>query len=304
MTMLGAQPGDLRPDQASGVKTGALPHPSIEAIPGAFGVGFRLIALAALTVTLIALCVVLAVPLLPAISWAVALAILAWPMHRRIARRVARPELAAALCSAIVVILILGTVLFVTYQLAREAATAVEMVGGVTAGIDLRERATALPIVGRAVSWMQRSGLDIEAEIRRWIASYTRDATALAQGSLAAIIQFLVAVFIFYHLLRDQAMFVHGLRELLPLSRAESDLVLSRAGDSIHANLHATVVTSVIDTTGFGLLFWALGLPAPILWSVVMFILSILPVFGAGVVWVPTSVYLALTGQWLSAVPC
>ena len=301
MTKLGAQPGDRRPDHDSGVMTGALPHPSDEAIPAALGVHFRLIALAALTVTLIALCVVLAVPLLPAISWAGALAILAWPMHRRIAGHVARPELAAALSSAVVVTAILATVLFVTYHLAREAAFAVERVGGKTAGVDLRERAAALPIVGRVVTRMQRSGFDIEAEIRRWIASSTRDVTALAQASLSTVIQFLVAVFILYHLLRGQESFVHGLRELLPLSRAESDLVLSRAGDSIHANLHATVVTSVIDTTGFGLLFWALDLPAPILWSVVMFLLSLLPVFGAGVVWVPAAVYLALTGQWLSA---
>ena len=52
-------------------------------------------ALASLTAMSIALCVALALPVLPAITWAVALAILGWPMHRRIARRVVRPGLAA-----------------------------------------------------------------------------------------------------------------------------------------------------------------------------------------------------------------
>src|SRR5918997_4841140 len=64
--------------------------------PAGTGERLRLYALVSLTVLLIGLCVGLAVPFLPAITWGVALAILAWPMHRRIGRHVARPGLAAA----------------------------------------------------------------------------------------------------------------------------------------------------------------------------------------------------------------
>jgi len=60
-------------------------------------------------------------------------------------------------------------------------------------------------------------------------------------------------------------------------------------------------VTSLIDATGGGLLFWVLGLPAPLLWAVVMFVLSILPVLGAALVWLPAAAYLALGGRWLPA---
>ena len=42
------------------------------------------------------------------------------------------------------------------------------------------------------------------------------------------------------------------------------------------------------------------GLPAPVLWAFVMFILSLLPVVGAGLVWIPAAVYLAITGRWLA----
>jgi predicted PurR-regulated permease PerM len=126
----------------------------------------------------------------------------------------------------------------------------------------------------------------------------TSSVTGLAQGSIDAIIQFLVMAFILYYLLRDHRPFLEGLRGLLPLTKRESDLVLSHAGDSIHANLYATFVTSVIDSIGFGLIFWWFGLPAPVLWTLVMFFLSLLPVLGAGMVWAPTVAYLGLTGQW------
>ena len=91
------------------------------------------------------------------------------------------------------------------------------------------------------------------------------------------------------------------MRDLLPLSKAESDFLMARAADSVHATVYATVVTSVIDSVAFGLLFWWTGLPAPVLWSVIMFLLSLLPVLGAGMIWFPATLYLAWSGSWLGA---
>jgi len=48
-------------------------------------------------------------------------------------------------------------------------------------------------------------------------------------------------------------------------------------------------------------MFWALGMPSPVLWGVVMFILSVLPIVGTFIVWMPAAIYLALVGQWPSA---
>src|SRR5437773_7746366 len=105
-------------------EAGALPRDEKEPPPG--NDRLRLFALVALTVGLIGLCVLLAVPFLPAITWGVALAILAWPLHRWVSRHVERPGLAAGLSTLIVVVVILGPGLFVSYQLAQEAAAAAE----------------------------------------------------------------------------------------------------------------------------------------------------------------------------------
>jgi predicted PurR-regulated permease PerM len=51
-----------------------------------------------------------------------------------------------------------------------------------------------------------------------------------------------------------------------------------------------------------GLMFWWLGLPAPILWGAVMGLLAIVPVLGAFVVWLPAAKFLAARGQWGKAV--
>jgi predicted PurR-regulated permease PerM len=262
---------------------------------------FRLYALAGLTVVFVGLCLWLAIPFLPAITWGVALAIIAWPMHRWIRKRVGRPRLAAMLSSIAVVLAILVPAVLVTYHLAQEAAATAARVQDQTGEGGLREKIDAVPALNRLAQWMDRIDLDIETEARKLVASYTQDVTNLAQGSVSTVLQFLIAMFILYYLFLDRSEFVQGTRDLLPLSRAESDRVFARAADSVHANLYATLVTSLIDATGGGLMFWALGLPAPLLWAVVMFVLSILPIVGTGFIWIPAAIYLALTGRWIAA---
>jgi predicted PurR-regulated permease PerM len=110
-----------------------------------------------------------------------------------------------------------------------------------------------------------------------------------------------VAVFVLYYLFRDRDAFLEELRDLLPLSEDESNFLMTRVADSVHATLYATVVTSLIDAVAFGLTFWVTGIPSPVLWSVVMFLLSLLPVLGAGLIWVPATIYLATNGNWLGA---
>ena len=49
-------------------------------------------------------------------------------------------------------------------------------------------------------------------------------------------------------------------------------------------------------------MFWALGLATPLLWGLVMGLLSIVPVLGAFIVWIPAAILLLLDGSWIRAV--
>src|SRR5215218_2765751 len=100
----------------------AVPNPKVEG-PLASGRPLRPVALAAITVLLIALCIWLAIPYLPALSWAFALAIIAWPLHVWIGRHVGNRHLTAVLSTLAVVVVILVPGLVVSYQLAQEATS-------------------------------------------------------------------------------------------------------------------------------------------------------------------------------------
>ena len=91
------------------------------------------------------------------------------------------------------------------------------------------------------------------------------------------------------------------MRAYLPTTRDEADQVSAARAGSVTRTLHATLVTSVIDGVGGGVMFWLLGLPSPVTWGAVMFFLSFLPLLGTWLVWLPAVAYLAASGQIVSA---
>ena len=286
---------------ASAPSTSAQSAPAIVRQEGPLATGerFRPFALAALTVALIALCVYLTVPFLPAVTWGVALAVIAWPFHTWLLRRVTENRTgAAALASLVVVLALVVPGVFVTRQLAREAATTTDHINTERAKTTLRDRLANTPGMEGAVAWIDRTGVDLEAEARTVLRSYFGAPAALAQGSVVVAIQAAIALFILFYMLRDRNELLAGVRRLLPMRRAEAERVFDRAAGSVYANLYATLITSVIDGVGLGLMFWLVGLPSPVTWGVVTFVLSFLPILGTYLVWMPAAIYLGVIGNW------
>lgn len=74
--------------------------------------------------------------------------------------------------------------------------------------------------------------------------------------------------------------------------------LFTRVGDTVHATVYGTLAVAVVQGILGGLMFWWLGLPAPLLWGLVMAGLAVIPVLGAFVVWIPAALFLALDGSW------
>lgn len=73
------------------------------------------------TVIVFWLCYWVVVPFLPALAWGLALAVIAAPIHRQIQRVASRSDLAAGLSVALVIVVIIAPVVFVSNTLFQEA---------------------------------------------------------------------------------------------------------------------------------------------------------------------------------------
>ena len=87
-----------------------------------------------------------------------------------------------------------------------------------------------------------------------------------------------------------------------PLASEQKSALFEKFAVVVRAMVKGTILVAV--TQGFlgGLIFWILGIHAPVLWGVVMAFLSLLPAVGAGLVWLPVALYLLATGAVLKGI--
>jgi predicted PurR-regulated permease PerM len=253
------------------------------------------------------ICWLMVQPFATVILWATVLAVVFYPLHRRIRLRVGNPSGAAILSTIAVVVLILLPATFITVAVVRELAGAAD---SLQAGIQRLSSASTLPGLGRILDRV-RAYVDIDAaSAQRFLAerlqalggALAASTLLVVGGAVGAIVQMVLVVFTLFYMFRDGDRIRRALYDILPVERMQMHDIAVRTRDVIGATIYGVLVISAIQGTLGTMIFSILGLPSPLLWGVVMFFLSMIPMAGAFLVWVPASIYLALTGSYVKAI--
>ena len=258
------------------------------------------IVLAAGTAIAFYLCYLLVRPLLPTLAWALALAVIAYPLHAWVANRIRHPNVAAGLAILMVAVVIVAPSIFVTERLVRQAVEGIQTMKDEAATGRWKQVLEANPRVAPLVRWAERQ-IDWKGATERVAGALTERASSWVTGSIWALVELLMVFLVLFYFFRDRALALAQVRSLLPLSRSEMDEMFERVESTIQATIYGTLAVALVQGALGGVMFWWLGLPAPLVWGVVMALLAIVPVLGASVVWVPAAVFLALQGSWGSA---
>jgi predicted PurR-regulated permease PerM len=246
-------------------------------------------------------------PFVNVILWATVLAVVFYPMHTRIRQRIGSPAGAAVLSSLLVVVLILLPATFITIAIVKELAGAAD---NLQAGVQKMSNVTTIPWVGWALEKSKAYVTIDPADAQKFLAERLQTVGAalaastlvVVGGAVGAIVQMVLVVFTLFYMFRDGERIRQSVFEILPLRRIQMHDIVARTKDVIAATIYGVLVISAIQGTLGTLIFWLLGLPSPLLWGVVMFFLSMIPMAGAFLVWVPAAIYLALTGAYVKAV--
>jgi predicted PurR-regulated permease PerM len=63
--------------------------------------------------------------------------------------------------------------------------------------------------------------------------------------------------------------------------------------------MYGMVAVALAQGLLLGLAFWFLRLPSPVLWGVITAIISLIPLVGSVIVWLPAAVILIVNGSWV-----
>ena len=243
------------------------------------------------------LCWRLVKPFVPAITWALVLAVLAHPLHERLARRIRWPSVAAALAVVAVVVAIALPTTLVVRQVGVQAVASVSAVRQLVDAERWKLAIERFPRLAPLRDWIERE-VDFDAKVEEATGEVAKGVRGFLQRAVDVSMQALVTLFLLFYFLRDKRRILQSMRRLLPLAADEAEQVRENVRDTISAVVFGTIAVAVVQGALGDLMFWWLGLPAPIFWGVVMAVLAILPMFGAALVWVPAAGFLAIEGDW------
>ncbi len=265
----------------------------------------RWLAMMVVTAVALYLCWLMLQPFIDVLLWSLVLVIVFYPIHKRIVARTKSPGWAALLSCLLVIVTILVPLSLITLAAVRELAGLAQ---------NLQSSADSLlnpnsSFVGRTLNWADqyvdidhlRSQEFFAERIKQMGGMIAERTIGFVGGFVGFIVQAFFVVFTMYYLFRDGERLRASLRAALPLEGPQSSEIFHRTSEVIAASVYGVLVIATIQGTVGGFSFWGLGLPSPLLWGVVMILLSMIPMLGAFLVWVPAAIYLAASGQWVKA---
>lgn len=248
---------------------------------------------------------VVLLPFLGAVFWAIVLTLIFHPLFERIKARMRRhPTVAALITLGIVIVSVVLPLLLLTVAIVHEATVLLGALQADEAALrPLFERAFAIlpQWLAGLLAWVGFTDLgavQISAAeaVRGWLGVIGPRVVSIGQSTVGLFVSLFAMLYLTFFLLRDGQVLLAHLKPALPFRPALRDALLARFAMVVRATVKGDVLVAMMQGGLGGLAFWALGIHATILWTVLMSVLSLLPLFGAALVWFPFALYLISTG--------
>lgn len=111
------------------------------------------------------------------------------------------------------------------------------------------------------------------------------------------VFHFFIILYTTFFLLMDGPAMLDAILGYLPLKPRDAAQMKERFVSITRATVKGTIVIGIIQGVLSGIAFWAVGIPDVLFWTAMMIVLSILPLIGSALVWVPACLFLAIAGH-------
>jgi predicted PurR-regulated permease PerM len=208
----------------------------------------------------------------------------------------------SAFLTCLLVFIVIITPIFFVLSLAVSEANTLYHAIGEQSSLDgmINRGLTSIKDAPYADMFVNTQKLD-QQEIISTIKQFTQNALGLLQAAYQGISQFVFWVFIMFFTLFY--FFIDGkraLRYIMRISplRDEHDRLLIQKFVSIsRATLKGTIVIGFLQGLLGGVMFWITGVPSAAIWGLLMALLSLVPMVGSGIVWLPAAFIMLFLGN-------
>ena len=259
-----------------------------------------------LAIGALGLCYVIVEPFAGPIVSAGAMAILAYPAHVQLLRRVAgRENLAASISLLLIIAVVVIPAAWILVTMSQELGSAYTMLKSKSAA-DGGWTEWIIHAGSRPLTYFGIEPAAADEQVRGFlterIASISGALLRVIQGIVSNVASFffnaVIVLFVLFFLLRDGDELLAKARAFLPLQRAVFDRLIGEVGQSVLANVYGIGAVALVQGSLTGLLFFFVGVHSPVLWGVIAGFCSMIPIIGPPAVWGPVAISFALSGSY------
>lgn len=245
-------------------------------------------------------------PYFGAVLWGVVAAIVFAPLYRHLFRLTGqRASIAAIVTVVLVILLVILPLMLITSSLVVEATSLYSNVQSGRLDINqyLADIGEILPDwVKGVLERFDLSNLDaIRTRLSQLFSSFLQvlasSAVSVGQSTLDFFVALGVMLYLTFFLLRDGAGLTRRIKDAIPLHAEQRDALIEKFTIVVRATVKGSVLVAALQGFLGGLIFWFLGVAAPVLWGVVMAFFALLPAVGASIIWLPVAIYLLISGS-------
>ncbi len=245
-------------------------------------------------------------PFFAPLMWATVFAILFHSLYKRVLTRVKRPGLASLIVLILIIVVIIGPVTLLSVMLVEQAASAVARITEMRQNGQLDNLWSQIApwwdsLVQRLSPYVDVQKLDLRTvsqDAVTWVGSFFVNQTSWIIANVSkAIFYFLLMLFTLYYFLKDGSAIVDRVAALMPLERSRTDAMLKELHGVINATMISGIVIALIQGAVGGIMFALVGIDSALFWGAIMAFLSVIPLLGAFIIYIPAGLILIINGD-------
>jgi len=226
---------------------------------------------------------------------AILLTYIFYPLYLKIKAGVRNENVASVITTAIIIFIIIIPLIFAANALISQS-------------IDFfyRIRNIDVSVAESFISRYVNNNVEVQEQFKdllnKLALSLAKEASDFVVSLPHRILQFFAMIFTMFYFFKDGQSIVERIQEHIPMREAHKRHITRKFSSVVYASLYGLVTTAFIQGTVGAIGLWIFGVPSPILWGLVMIILSMLPFVGASFVWFPASLYKIFTGEMFNGI--
>lgn len=244
-------------------------------------------------------------PFAQPLLWAALAAIMFQPLYRTMLRRVRGRRNPAALLSLLVIFfvvmvpaawigsLVVDQALVLVDTLQKQPPDLAALFDSVYTNLPKIAREAVDRSGWADVGMVQTRIQNLVTESAGLIAS---QAVSIGSGALSFFLSFSVALYVLFFLLRDGERIGRTVLCAVPVERSIADRLSERFLGIVRATIKGTGIVALVQGGLGWIALMIAGVPSSLLFGVLMTIFALVPVIGAGAVWLPAGIWLLATG--------